>query len=262
MADIIYRAGHGDEAFLPLDIEVDRWRAAGLECRLWLRDDDLIADSDNFQKLIALMRKYDTQVMCSIIPATLDTGFARTLLADEHVIYVQHGYAHKNHEPQGQEKSEFGLARPLAKRIADIRAGFYKLDQALGDNFCKVFVPPWNHIADELVPILRVMGYCGLSRHGLQRYPTTAESIHQFNTHVDITNWGAPESQRARPLEAVILDLSRILAAKRTSSGNLQEAIGILLHHRVMNPDSWIVLERLLQYCKSLLYKPVTIWPI
>lgn len=256
MAEIPHSIDRSDDVFSPLAAEFDRWHDAGLKCRLWLRDDDLIADSDNFRRLIALMRKYDSQVMCSVIPAMLDSAFARTLHADEHVIYVQHGYAHRNHEPQDREKSEFGAARALAKRIADIRSGFFKLEQDLGENFSKVFVPPWNHIGDELVPILKVMGFSGLSRHGLQQNPGTPESLHQLNTHVDLTNWGAPEGQRARPLESVVLDLVRILTAKRRSGGNMGETIGILLHHRVMSQDSWIILERFIRYCKHLLCKP------
>lgn len=242
--------------FEPLHRELSNWREAGLHCRFWWRDDDLIADSPNFRQLCALAIQTGVQVMCSVIPAQLDVAFAATLRSDELMIFVQHGYAHVNHEQTSNPKSEFGPVRPLAQRLSDLRAGREKLEELLGENFVKVLVPPWNRLHDDMLTHLGSMGYVGLSQHGARGPSQIAPGVALVNTHVDILNWNAPGIERVRPAAHIASELARLLERKRLDRRDLHEPIGILSHHRVMDPNSWTVLAYMLESCQKLWCRP------
>ncbi len=235
-----------EQAFLPLQQELDAWREAGRSCKFWLRDDDLAADSPNFRQLRFLTRSAGVQVMCAVIPAQLEPAFASTLQGDDNMVFAQHGYAHANHEPAGLPKSEFGAARSLAARMADLKAGWSLLEGLLGPHFFKVFVPPWNRVADDLLEPLAQTGFLGVSRHGPRGRPWAAAGLAAVNTHIDILDWGGPPARRSRPAADIARELAQILQRTRSQVHAPQEPVGILLHHRVMDSASWAVLDYLL----------------
>ncbi len=179
-----------------LETELELWRAAGERPTFWWRDDDTEAPTDALRRLISLSEKYDAPLHLAVIPARIDPGLAALLEAAPHVWSMQHGFAHKNHEPKGLRASEVGVSRDLALQEADLREGWRRMVAANLPRLTPIFVPPWNRIGDQVVPHLSAWGYAALSgfdRTDLRRHPC---GLHQINGHIEPLRW-RPDAQFA-----------------------------------------------------------------
>src|SRR5262245_45455310 len=131
--------------------ELRNWGADGSRALLWLRDDDLIQYSQRMDVMARVLERFHVRALVSILPALMDAKLPAAL--DDYPCYVpcQHGFAHRNHEPENSPKAEFGPARALSDGLSDIVAGRQLLTDAFGDRLSAIFVPPWNRIVHALV---------------------------------------------------------------------------------------------------------------
>jgi peptidoglycan/xylan/chitin deacetylase (PgdA/CDA1 family) len=216
------------EAWQTLASELDRW-APG-EATFWWRDDDAVAPSPALERLLGLGAQ---PLALAVIPAEMVPELAGYLTGRK-VDVLQHGYAHRNHEPPGTKKAEFGAARAPAVVRAELGRGARLLASAFGAQALPVLVPPWNRIAEPLIDLLAGDGYRGLSTQGPQ--PSGAGSrqrgILQVNTHVDIVDWRGGRGFIG--LEAAIDLAVGHLAARRQGRAAAGEPTGLLTHHLVL----------------------------
>jgi hypothetical protein len=212
------------EAWERLAAELDLW-APG-RASFWWRDDDAVAPTAALDRLLALGLP---PLALAVIPANLDPALP-ACLAGRPVTVLQHGFAHRNHEPPERKKAELGEARPAAAVLAELRAGWRRLAAAFSGQALPVLVPPWNRISERLAGPLAVEGYRGLSTYGplASQWP----GIVQANTHVDIMDW---QSRRFRGVPAVIDRALDHLRARREGRVDTAEPTGLLTHHLVMN---------------------------
>ena len=160
-------------------------------------------------------------------------------LAGRGVDVLQHGYAHRNHEPPGVKKAELGAARPPAAVREELRRGAQLLTAAFGSQALPVLVPPWNRIAEPLIDLLTDDGYRGLSTQGT-RQPAAAsrqQGILQVNTHIDIVDWRG--GRRFIGLEAAIDLALGHLSARREGRADADEPTGLLTHHLVLEAEAF-----------------------
>ena len=148
---------------------------------------------------------------------------------------LQHGYAHRNHEPPDGQEGGAGRRPPRCCGAArSSRRGARLLAAAFGTQALPVLVPPWNRIAEPVIDLLAGEGYRGLSTQGLQ--PPEAASwrrgILQVNTHVDIVDWRGGRGFIGR--EAAIDLTVGHLAARREGRAAAAEPTGLLTHHLVL----------------------------
>lgn len=241
----------------PLEAEFAEWDAAGLTLDLWWRDDDAVADTAALERLTALSGALDMPVHLAVIPRLAQPSLARAVAAAPHLRPVVHGWAHVNHAPASEKKSEFGTSRPLTDRIADARAGLRRLGDLFGDRLRPVFVPPWNRIGADLPPELPALGFTALSIHTPRHSALAAPGLAQINTHLDPVDWRGTRGLVAP--DTLIAQIAAQLADRRLGRADTGEPYGLLTHHLVHDADVWAFVEALL---RSLLDGPVRPWTV
>jgi len=153
--------------------------------------------------------------------------------AGRNVDVLQHGYAHRNHEPPEAKKAELGAARPATAVCEELHLGARLLAAAFGTQALPVLVPPWNRIAEPVIDLLAGEGYRGLSTQG-PRPPGASpqRGIRRVNTHVDIVDWRGGRGFIG--LEAAIDLAVGHLGARREARAAADEPTGFLTHHLVL----------------------------
>lgn len=230
------RATARAEAWRALDAALERARSKGRTIDFWLRDDDAIEPTPALDAYLARNRRWNIPAALAAIPARATPELA-AYLADEPLVDVLvHGWSHRNHAPQGERASEFGVSRPDAEKREDAARGRERLDAIFNGRALPVFVPPWNRIDFAFAAHLPELGYRGLSTHE-RRTPDRAPSgLITINSHWDPIAWkqGGGLKEEAKLLAL----LARLIDEELAAPAGALEPIGILTHHLVH--DGWI----------------------
>jgi hypothetical protein len=237
-----------EAAWARLAAELARWPAGG--ATLWWRDDDAGAATPALARLLGLAGRVEVPLGLAVVPAWLtDEAAAAIGAAAPGVVVLQHGYAHRNHEPppppdHRPRKAELGGARPVEVALAELALGRARLAAGLGARLQAVLVPPWNRIAPAVRAALPQAGYRTLSAFGPRPASRDDAGLHHVNCHVDPIQW---RTGRAFAGAAGTLDaLTAHLAARREGRVDPAEPTGLLTHHHNLSPAAWGVLEALL----------------
>ncbi|MDJ0968279.1 MAG: polysaccharide deacetylase family protein [Kiloniellales bacterium] len=235
-------------AWSALDRELELWQAARRQATVWWRDDDAVRPGPALDRLFELSARHGAPLALAVIPATAEPALAQSLMARREgappVAVLQHGYAHRNHEPEDRKKCELGAARPAATVLAELASGRDHLGALFGTGPLPVLVPPWNRIAAELLPALPGLGFRGLSAYTPRDAAQPVPELLQANCHVDPIRW---KPERSFLGEAAALELlCGHLAARRAGRADPDEPSGILTHHAVHDEALWHFLDRLL----------------
>lgn len=219
-----------------LTAELDQWTAAGLVASFWWRDDDAVAVTPALERLLALRVKTGIPLALAVIPARAEPSLAELLSRSLEIAALQHGYVHENHAGVSAKKSEFPPDRPLAQRLADLRAGRERLKGLFGAQLQPVLVPPWNRAGEDLLPHLSALGFQAISGFKSYAERQAAVGLIRLNTQVDPIDWrgGNPADGAARALEAA----RDALRAMRLGTSPLQP-LGLLTHHLRHDEAVW-----------------------
>jgi hypothetical protein len=220
----------------PLCLALDAARAP---VNFFIRDDDAgWADA----RLIALLRTVEAagvSIDLAAIPTALTPPLARELAArregGQRIGIHQHGFAHVNHETQGR-KCEFGSARTLEQREADLRAGQDRLACFFGEAVDPIFTPPWNRLAVDTAELLAGLGFGPLSRD------IGAEPQHvmsELSVHCD---WSRQWRLAGGDPDAASIKVARELARHAVPGAS----VGLMLHHETMSDLELESLSKLL----------------
>lgn len=239
----------------PLDRELDRWRQAGMTLPLWWRDDDAVAPSAALDRLVALAEAVDLPLHLAVIPAEADPTLAAFAQAHPRLIPVVHGWAHRNHAPEGEKKAEFGAHRPLPVMAKEARDGLLRLRSLFGPALRPMFVPPWNRAAPELLPALPGLGYSAISTFAPRKSAGPAPGLLRINTHLDPIDWRG--SRSLVDPEHLIAQLAAQLADRREGHTDNGEPYGVLTHHLVHDAAIWDFAGALLTRLRA---GPTTPW--
>jgi peptidoglycan/xylan/chitin deacetylase (PgdA/CDA1 family) len=240
-----------DNALAPLRAELDLWAAEGRRARLWLRDDDATIPTPALDRLIGLAGRYGVPVTLAVIPEPTDAALAARLADAPDVEVTVHGWAHRNHAPNGRKTCEFGPDRPADAVLSELAGGIAKLSRLHGPRLVPVLVPPWNRIAPDLIPRLPGLGFQGLSVFGPE--PAGAAVAH-VNCHVDLIDWRGTRGGRA--VAALADDLIARLAALRAGDLPKHGAAGVLSHHLDHDDAAWQGLEAIFRATRH----PGAVW--
>tara|TARA_R110002095_G_scaffold203969_3_gene186378 strand:- start:128 stop:886 length:759 start_codon:yes stop_codon:yes gene_type:complete len=218
-----------------LDEELRAWHAGGETPTCWWRDDDTQAATADLEQLIALAERFSAPLHLAIVPRAIDPGLAPRLRASPLVYALQHGFAHKNHEPKGTRASEVGEVRDIALQKTDLNEGWQRMLDAGLPNLVKVFVPPWNRIADKTLMVLPHLGYRAVSI--FDQRPDRAVGLPHFNGHIDPIRWkeGAKFAGTEKTLEQCV----RHLRARRLGNADRDEPTGFVTHHLQTDAATW-----------------------
>ena len=222
--------------------ELDRWADAGLSATLWWRDDDAARATPALGRLLGLRAGLGIPLALAVVPAVAGEDLAAAIAGAGGVSVLQHGYAHRNHAGHGAPKAELGPNRAPDDALGELAAGRERLVALFGGPAAAVLVPPWNRIADRLLPRLGAAGYTGLSTYGPRARALAAPGVVQVNTHVELIDW---RGGRGFVGEAAALGLAvGHLAARRGGASDGAgdgggEPTGLLSHHLVHDEAAW-----------------------
>lgn len=228
-----------------LDLELQRWKAAGETPAFWWRDDDAVAPSARLDRLLDLSDRFALPVHLAVVPANLSPDLGARLRAASYVQVIQHGFAHVNNEPSGARASEIGQHRPLQDTLQDLRAGRARLLAADLPGLLPALAPPWNRIGDKVIPHLPGLGFRLLSAMHARQSPEPVPGLAQVNIHFDPIRWKGGASFRG---EAGILGgITEHLAQKRMGLADRDEPTGLSTHHLQTWDEVWDFLDLLLE---------------
>ncbi|WP_428927586.1 polysaccharide deacetylase family protein [Marinibacterium sp. SX1] len=212
----------------PLEAELDRLDAP---LPVWWRDDDAVRDTPALDRLIGLAEGTGWPLHLAVIPAHAEASLAARLARAPGVVAVTHGMAHANHAPEGSKKAEFGAHRPVAEMAAEAGAARARLADLLGAEPAPMFVPPWNRVAPDLLPMLPDAGFAMISTFTPRDAPRAAPGLWRVNTHLDPIDWRG--SRSLVDPDRLIAQMARDLADRRTGRTDPDEPYGLLTHHLV-----------------------------
>jgi hypothetical protein len=192
--------------------------AASERVEVFFRDDDAGWDDARLLALLDRFAAHELPLDLAVIPAALGPSLAprlRERSASQRLRVHQHGYTHRDHEPEGR-KHEFGPSRTPEQQRADIAAGRARLHDLLGDLPQPIFTPPWNRCTVATGHALTDLGFRILSREA-KATPLRLAGLAEVPIHVD---WVKPD--RAQRLAAAFSDQGRA---------------GVMFHHAVMDAE-------------------------
>ena len=231
-----------------LGSELARWPPG--RATFWWRDDDAGAATPALDQLLRLAAAHEAPLALAVVPAWLDeAGTAAIHAGPAGLRILQHGYAHRNHEPSApdgtrRKPAELGTARPPDVALAELAAGWARLSTLGPARVRPGLVPPWNRIAPAVRALLPDRGYRVLSTFGPRPAEQPAPDLRILNTHVDPIQWRAGKQFGGT---AWTLDqITTHLAARRDGRADPAEPTGLLTHHRDLSPPAWACLDELL----------------
>lgn len=225
-----------------LATELDLWSQSNRSIRLWLRDDDAIAPGPALDRLARLGERFALPVLLAVIPMLADPALAHALKAAPSLLPCQHGCWHRNQAPAGGKKSEFGAERAPDAVRAEIIVARQRLGDLIGPSL-PIFVPPWNRIDRSLAATLPELGFSGLSCFRDFALGQNSGPV-LVNTDIDIMDWHGGRIGRA--VEALTVEITAQLTARRQQNDAQARSLGLLLHHRDHDETAWHALEALL----------------
>ncbi len=206
--------------------------------RFWWRDDDAGWDHPRLATLLGLAHTRAAPLGLAIVPEWLKQSCAERVRGAETCTILQHGIAHADHAAGQAKKIELGGAADRERLRQDLAMGRDRLAAKFGDQFLPLLVPPWNRIAPDLVPALPALGYTGLSVYGRRASAEPLPGLRLLNTHLDLIDWR--DGSRPLTMDDVVERLVTLIGS------GLDEPIGILSHHLVMDAAAFATLDRLL----------------
>lgn len=222
-------------ALTALRQELAAWRAEGHVPQFWWRDDDAVAATTALDEMIAFSMRFEVDVHLAVIPKHAEASLVEVCAAHPELVPMVHGWAHDNHAPKGQKKAEFGHPRPALE--ADAAAGLERLRSLFGSRLLPCFVPPWNRITPELLPVLPRLGYGAVSTFTPRSTRLAAPGLVQINTHIDPINWR--DGGGLADVDGMVLSAVRVLRDGRLAAEVEAEPLGVLTHHLVQDTETW-----------------------
>jgi peptidoglycan/xylan/chitin deacetylase (PgdA/CDA1 family) len=228
-----------DRPLLQLRDCLELLRSEGRVVDLFFRDDDADVGEESLRRLLHCFVDRDIPINLAIIPASLSDETIGLLASERErhpglLCLTQHGWRHVNHEREGR-KCEFGPSRSFDEQLDDIARGQARLDAAFDENWFPAFVPPWNRCTEVTHRVLDRLGFEVFSaKRGGE--PVAGYRFREISITLDLYRWRGGAAMKAP--EEIVDDL-----VDQCRNG---EAIGVMLHHKVMDDASFEFLNALL----------------
>lgn len=233
------------DSFGQLADELSRWQDAGLKCRFWWRDDDLIAVSPGLHRIRQVSERHVVYVLVGIIPHLMVSTLGQDTIGMNTFVWCQHGFAHINHESPDRPNSEFPLNREKELVLEDLVKGRELLLQQFSDRLFPVLVPPWNGFRADMLEELPALGLVGISQYGNIARQQIGQTL-RIDTHLDVVDWTSAPRFLPTRISFLLDRLVESLQIRRLDQGLSNNVTGILTHHRAMDDEAWDFVERLL----------------
>jgi len=228
-----------------LRMELDRWAAAGLTVRVWLRDDDAIAATEALDSFLATLARHGAPVLIAAIPGRLEPSLAPRLAGLTSVAVGVHGHIHANHAAPGKKSAEYPAGRTRGLMLEELAQGRAIIEATFEEQAMAIFVPPWNRAYAGIAADLDRLGYRALSTFADAHEDEQRPGFVIANTHADLMHWRG--SRGGRGLSAVADEVAAMLVRRR-NDGPSQHPVGLLTHHLVHDETACATLDALLGF--------------
>jgi peptidoglycan/xylan/chitin deacetylase (PgdA/CDA1 family) len=220
---------------------LEELQSSGRRVNIFFLDDDVDQDEESLERLFDLFIMEQVPVSLAVVPGLL-TEKAITLLQQYSSPLFelnQHGWRHINHEGAGK-KFEFGSSRSFEQQLDDIAKGRNRMNEIFGDNWSKVFTPPWNRCTEETFRVLDHLGFEAISKNRGRR-PITGYKFREISITLDLYRWHERPSMKSpeKIIDKLVVQMKHL------------DTIGIILYHRVMDVTAFSMLERLIETLRS-----------
>lgn len=212
--------------------------------KIFFRNDDIDDDEISLRQFLEIFIYHEIPVNLAVIPAGL-TKEGATLLRSykykfpEIIEFSQHGWSHTNHEATGK-KCEFGPSRKFELQYSDIANGKKIMQENFGQDMEPIFVPPWNRCNQDTYRALDDLSFSCLSK--LQAGEISENyNFQEVSVTLDFFRW--KNGAMLKPAEEIISELISQICEL--------EIIGVMLHHKVMEPPALHFLEDLIRELKK-----------
>lgn len=219
------------------DAELELWAQLGLKATFWWRDDDACTNTPQLETLLELSDQFEIPVSLAVVPAGLQASLPKRLSTSRYVSVLQHGYAHRNHAPATEKKSEYGDHRAIDAMLSELAQGRAVLQQNFDRRFIPVLVPPWNRYSVDLLSSLATVGYTGVSAMWARPTEPISPDLIQVNTHIDPVLWRGDRGfiGEANAMEQLVSHLR----LRRECPQLGDEPTGLLSHHLDQTESVW-----------------------
>ena len=202
----------------------------------WWRDDDLEAPNSALTDLLIATGDAGIAPAVAAISSTV-TPEAIDALEGTAARVLPHGWRHHNHEPEGGKKSEYGPARGVEDRLAEIDNAHDRIVALAKARALPVFTPPWNNIADDLLSHLDRSKIAALSGYRSPGREPRSAACPRLDTHVDLIDWrGTRQGLTAERLVDLLIPW---INPTSDTENPLDSLRGVLSHHLVTKPENW-----------------------
>ena len=209
---------------------------------IWWRDDDAGRDCARLDALLALAGQSRRPLALAVVPAWLEPPVTTKIAACD-VFVLQHGWAHADHAADDSRMIELGGTLGAAACRDRLARGKAILEQAFGERFLPVLVPPWNRIDGYCLEIAAELGYSAVSTFA-DDTRALDHGLAQVNTHVDLIDW--QHGRRMKPLVELRAEIDRLVADPALGR------LGVMSHHLDMTQADLDALEQLFDYVDTI----------
>ena len=228
-----------------LDNELDCWAESSRMATFWWRDDDAVDNTSALSRLLSLSVEIEVPLALAVVPSKASRALVQALEDCPQVSVLQHGYAHSNHAPAGEEATEFDRYRAHDRVVAELTGGRDRLSALFSNRALPILVPPWNRIDRTLLPVLPNLGLTGLSTFRPRTAAEVVPGLRQTNCHLDLIKWRHVPRFVGR--EKALAEVLEHLNARREGRVDENEPTGLLTHHLNHDSGCWEFLERFLE---------------
>ncbi len=208
----------------------------------FFRDDDAGWADNRLFKLLDCFSRFEIPIDLAVIPQAIDHQvfhlYNRVLYGKGLIGIHQHGFIHSNHQLKGR-KSEFGSERTYSQQYVDIKAGQDMLWDYFGEQVDPIFTPPWNRCNQDTVDALVNLGFTALSRDNTGEL-LNFHMLGELSINID---W----FKKRKGIRFSKPELSQLITHIIAEG----EAVGIMLHHEIMDNSEREVLSELLTLLRS-----------
>lgn len=214
---------------------------------LWFRDDDVDLLSPKLEVLLQLFRANAVPLLLAVIPKTLIKETVERIKSYRNVLVGQHGYSHENYSPIPGVPSELCAARGVTVVLQELLCGRECLRAAFGKIYTDIFIPPFFEMDSEIKDEIEKRGYAGFSSWWTNTVTTAGTP--ELNIQVDFVDWNHAE-RYAGPAFVEEQLLRECILLRRHPTAR-QAAIGVVLHHELLDGDSIFEIKALFLLAKQ-----------
>lgn len=131
---------------------------------LFIRDDDVYAADNAFISFFEFCLAQEIPVIYGVIPKKVSPSLIKLFNKNKKkypnlIDIAQHGWQHKNYNPDLTRKYEFGPLRNYTQQEKDIKNGLSKMMAGFGNNFTPAFIPPYHGYNLTTLKIINALNY-------------------------------------------------------------------------------------------------------